>query len=89
MDLDELRVISVLRDGFPKYLSRLYALPGGLLATTGWTGGTVTIVDGHDMRVIKTVRMPSPDAVIPDAGTSSVEMLSFNGLSDAASTSDP
>jgi len=80
VDLENVRILRVLRTGFPTYLSRLFVLRDGLFAATGWTGGTVTIVDGHEMRVVKTVRMPSPDAVIRDDGTASVEMLSFNGM---------
>lgn len=79
VDLEQVRVIAELRTGVPRYLSRLFHLGGDLLAATGWTGGTVTILDGHEMRVVKTVRMPSPDAVVRDDASGAVELLSFNG----------
>jgi hypothetical protein len=79
LDLDEMREVAVLRAGFPKYLSRLFDLGQGLLAASGWTGATVTIVDGVHMRVVKTLRMPSPQAALSIDGGRSVDLLSFNG----------
>jgi hypothetical protein len=78
VDLEAMREVEVLRDRFPRYLAKLFDLGGSLLAATSWTGQTVTVVDRHEMRIRKTLRMPSPDAVVWDGG-SSVELLSFNG----------
>lgn len=79
VDLDDMRVVAELREGVPRYLSKLFELGRGLFAATGWTGGTVTILDGNEMRALKTVRMPSPDAAVRDDASGTVELLSFNG----------
>jgi hypothetical protein len=79
VDLETLQVDAVLRKGFPTHLWKLFVIDDGILAATGWTGGTITIVDGRAMQVVKTLRMPSPDAVSRHVGGLDIECLSFNG----------
>jgi hypothetical protein len=78
VDLETLEEVSVLREGWPKYRSHLFDLGSGLLAASGWTGSTLTVVDATRLSIVRTIRTPSPDAVVPSEDGQTVELLAFN-----------
>jgi len=64
LDLEEMREVAILRTRFPKFLVSLMDLGNGLLAAAHWTGETITLVDREQLRIVKTLRMPSPQAAV-------------------------
>jgi hypothetical protein len=78
VDLDLMREVEVLRDGLPTYLWRLFEFGEELVGATGWSGGTVTVIDRRSMKIIRTIRTPSPDVVLAGPDGDTVELLAFN-----------
>lgn len=78
IDLEEMREVAVLRERFPRYLWHLHRLRRGMLAATGWSGETVTLIDTAGERISRTLRMPSPDAVVGSATEGRLDLVAFN-----------
>jgi hypothetical protein len=73
-----MRPLAVLREGVGKYLARLFRLGPELLGITGWVDRSIAVVETSTLRVVKQLRIRSPDLVLPTSAVDRVWLLSFH-----------
>jgi hypothetical protein len=78
VDLQLMHEVKVLRSGLPTYLWRVHDLGAGYVGVTGWTGGSMVVLDRAKMQIVASIRTPSPDLVIKQAADDELEFFAFN-----------
>ena len=79
LDLQEMSVVKELRTGtgLPTHLWRLRGLDDARLLAMSHAVNGVAVIDRDELRVVKTLRVPPPDLILP-IGTNRVAFVAFS-----------
>ncbi len=78
VSLDQMRPVDSVRKGIGTYQWRLFGISPELLAITGWIARSIVIVSTTPLRVVKRIRVMSPDLVMGTDSPNEVWLLAFH-----------